>query len=506
MNHLKTYALISLTLSWFSVGTKQKKYDDKNNDGNIGVININMNKLKTRGGLYLRYDDNMDNEMHYPYDKTAVTQPTQRISSQEPLILNDDDVLGQGARYVLLPGDSVRITENPSDKMLKFTSNNDIRNNELEFFNALKNNLQNFNYYKMAQAIKFGGAKNQVLKEIFIYYKSADYKFAANYTTTKYNDQLAFLKSYTSAHPMSAKMTEIFADILYFDYTTFRFMIASNMAKRNLPPDDKFINDIQTFQQKISNGNYQYISNYRSSLRDYTTYLNITANPKKIPIYNLISQNFDSHAKDYLLFYTVKKYIGAKKASAQMLDDFYKDCQNITYSAEIKRLSGFANHETQASLADNTGATTTFDAIKEECKLKETVLYIDFWASWCVPCMKQMPYAAKLREDLKELPIRFVYFSMDNSFASWQASSKLLKHNSADNFLVANNFHSPLASTFNLTTIPRYVIINKAGDIVPVKDNDSAPSAGGIKKLLRDLANQDIAATSPVKTNRPQGK
>ncbi|MES2113263.1 MAG: TlpA disulfide reductase family protein [Bacteroidota bacterium] len=507
MKLLKMCVFLLLLIFAWSCNNTRKKISSVKKD-NAEVIIVSMDKLVTRDGLYLRYDDNMDNEMHYPYDKTAATQPMQRISSQDPVIFNDDDVLGQGARYVLVPGDSVRITENPGDKMLKFTSNNDIRNNELGFFNALKNNLEKFNYYKMAQAIKFGGAKNQVLKEIFIYYKSADYKFAVNYTTAKYNDQLAFLKSYESGHPLSPKMQQVFEDILYFDYTTFKFMIALNMAKRNLKPDNEFAAEVQTFQQKISKENYSYISGYRSSLRDYVTYLNITANPQKLPVYSLISQNFSSYAKDYLLFYTVRKYISAQKINEQMLNDFYGDCQNSAYTSEIKRISDLSSHETQrGTLTDNMGKKTTLDAIRDRYKAqKDSVLYIDFWASWCVPCMQQMPYAAKLREDLKDYPIRFLYLSMDNSFSSWQSSSKLLKHNSADNFLVANNFHSPLASTFNLTTIPRYIIINKAGEIIAQKDNNGAPSEKGTSELLIRLANEKIAANSPVKINRPQGK
>jgi thiol-disulfide isomerase/thioredoxin len=464
-------------------------------------ITINICKLETRNGLYLRYDDNMDNEQHYPYDKKAAKQNPVNLIAKEPVILNDDDVLAQGARYVLLAGDSINVTENQNDKLLRFVTADSIRNNELNFFNALKNNLENFNYYKMSRPIKFGSPSNQVLKEIYIFYKSTDYKFALEYTLTKYNDQISFLKDYAKLHSISPKMQKIFEDIFYFDYTTFRFMTATNLVKRNLKPDSNLLNDMQVFNRKINEGNYQFISSYRSSLRDYALYLNATNNQKKLPIYDLIDQNFKGNAKDYLLFYAVKRAIRDQKIAPQLTANFYKDCGNDVYIAEIKHSINLADHKMQAALSDNTGRTTTFEEIKQKYKLqKDTVLYIDFWASWCVPCIEQMAYSAKLRQDLKNLPIRFLYFSMDNSFASWQASSKQLKHNNADNFLVANSFHSPLATTFKLTTIPRYIIISKDGDIISNKDG--APSEAATRKLLITLANEHItAAVTKSKTD-----
>jgi len=484
----------------FGVNTKIKKPNKKDREGANDAITISMDKLKIRGGLYLRYDDIMDNELHYPYDKKADKQATQRIIAKTPMIFNDDDVLGQGARYILLAGDSVNVTEDRHDKLLKFTSGDDVRNNELNFFNALKNNLENFSYYKMTKGIHFGDPSNQVLKEIFIYYKSADYRFANKYTLTKYNDQISFLKNYAKAHTISPKMEKIFEDILYFDYATFKFMTAVNLARQNLKPDSVLINDMQLFSQKINQDNYQYISGYRSSLRNYTIYLNIYNNPKKMPVYDLINQSFTGASKDYLLFYTIRKYVSAQKIESQMLAGFYKDCINNVYITEIKHYTGLADKKMQAALSDNMGKTTTFDAITQKYKLqKDSVLYIDFWASWCVPCIEQMSNSAKLREELKNYPIRFLYFSMDNSFSSWQTSSKLLKHNNSDNFLVANSFHSPLASAFKLTTIPRYIIINKEGDIIAGKGSGGAPSEKATKDLLMKLANEQIVAVGPIK-------
>jgi len=41
-------------------------------------------------------------------------------------------------------------------------------------------------------------------------------------------------------------------------------------------------------------------------------------------------------------------------------------------------------------------------------ELKGKVVVVDFWATWCVPCKKEIPEYVKLREKLKGLDVEFV--------------------------------------------------------------------------------------------------
>ena len=43
------------------------------------------------------------------------------------------------------------------------------------------------------------------------------------------------------------------------------------------------------------------------------------------------------------------------------------------------------------------------------------VIYIDFWASWCIPCRSEMPHSVTLYEKLKDKEIVFIYLSIDNA-------------------------------------------------------------------------------------------
>ena len=47
--------------------------------------------------------------------------------------------------------------------------------------------------------------------------------------------------------------------------------------------------------------------------------------------------------------------------------------------------------------------------------LKGKVVVVDFWATWCVPCRKEIPEYVKLREKLKGLDVEWVGVTFDST-------------------------------------------------------------------------------------------
>lgn len=99
---------------------------------------------------------------------------------------------------------------------------------------------------------------------------------------------------------------------------------------------------------------------------------------------------------------------------------------------------------------------------------KGKVVAADLWATWCSVCIKKMPYYLKLRESYKNNPdVVFLTISIDNDFALPQWKSFLAKHNMKGQELIAlGEGGEQFKKDFNISVVPKYLIINKEGEIV----------------------------------------
>ena len=120
-------------------------------------------------------------------------------------------------------------------------------------------------------------------------------------------------------------------------------------------------------------------------------------------------------------------------------------------------------------------------------KYKGRVIYIDFWASWCAPCIKEFPASKLLSEYFKDEDIIFVYISIDKKKQAWFNSLKNLDLNNKFSFLATNYPSADFYKDLEINTIPRYLLYNKKGDLI--YENASRPSSENLKKDIEKLLN-----------------
>ena len=122
-------------------------------------------------------------------------------------------------------------------------------------------------------------------------------------------------------------------------------------------------------------------------------------------------------------------------------------------------------------LADANYATTTLDDILAQYKGK--VIYLDFWASWCSPCRKEMPYSLELQKRYKGKDVVFIYMSTDKNAQSWLDKVNQLELTGM-NYRASDTVKVQVYNRFNLQYIPRYILIDKNGNVLD--DNAKRPS------------------------------
>jgi len=125
---------------------------------------------------------------------------------------------------------------------------------------------------------------------------------------------------------------------------------------------------------------------------------------------------------------------------------------------------------------------TNFDDVISAYKGK--VVYLDFWASWCSPCKREMPYSLKLQENYKGKDVAFVYISTDRNAVAWKNAINNLAI-TGEHYRVNKNVYEQMNEKFNVQYIPRYVLIDKEGNVVDAKAK--RPSDAEVKKDIDKL-------------------
>ena len=118
------------------------------------------------------------------------------------------------------------------------------------------------------------------------------------------------------------------------------------------------------------------------------------------------------------------------------------------------------------SAADNVNLTTSPNTIELLDQQLENeigkVVYVDFWASWCIPCRQSFPWMNDLKAQYKAQGLTIISINLDHSRA---LADEFLKEVKA-NFPVIYDPKGLIARKYKLKGMPSSFIIDRTGKIV----------------------------------------
>lgn len=122
--------------------------------------------------------------------------------------------------------------------------------------------------------------------------------------------------------------------------------------------------------------------------------------------------------------------------------------------------------------------------------LKGKYVYVDIWATWCRPCLEQLPAMKEMEEKYRATDIEFMSISVDreNDKEKWK---RMVQAQDMKGIQLFAGQSSSFQKDYRIKTIPRFLLIGKDGELI----NDNAPRpmdyrTRGLNKELSDYFDQ----------------
>lgn len=126
------------------------------------------------------------------------------------------------------------------------------------------------------------------------------------------------------------------------------------------------------------------------------------------------------------------------------------------------------------------GGETSLDSLKGK------YVYIDVWATWCGPCLREIPDLKKIEEEYKGENIYFVSLSIDTEedYEKWK---KMVTEKELGGIQVIadNAWDSEFIQNYAINGIPRFILLDPEGRIVSA--DAPRPSNPELKELFKSL-------------------
>ena len=95
---------------------------------------------------------------------------------------------------------------------------------------------------------------------------------------------------------------------------------------------------------------------------------------------------------------------------------------------------------------------------------RDTTYVINFWATWCIPCRKELPYFERLQAELSEQKVKVLLVSMDfRTKANTQVANFVKKYKVKSEVLLINENPQLFVGKINKNwegSIPATLIVN----------------------------------------------
>lgn len=366
------------------------------------------------------------------------------------------------------PGDNLDITVN-EDNSYTLSEANTPENKELERWSKIVAPLVSKAVYYVGQnstyvdffplldeklveiaAYKPAYTKNKTFTEAFKALREYDIMFYA----------LHFLLVPRSAHPQGEDFPDYYRNLSIADFTASQWLMRYPYGRNILsgyPYAFIALTDTMTEEEKVT---------ARHPKRMYDCIINQTSNDAVKGEAALLSARYIKTYEEYLAF-------EAERGKLMVTDN-----QKLRMKEMMLKAADNAKGQTAVDFRfpDLSGKEVALSDFKGK------VVYIDVWATWCVPCRKEIPEMKRLEEEYHGKDIVFMSVSTDaqKDYEKWKTF--IAENEMKGVQLFAGDRRNEIGTPYRITGIPRFILVDKEGKLIAA--DAPRPSAPEIRTVL----------------------
>jgi peroxiredoxin len=290
-------------------------------------------------------------------------------------------------------------------------------------------------------------------------------------------------------------LTKITASSTYGTaYEKLRFYLLKPFLTKgsNPPHDTRFLDSLQIQDQSLV-----YHSDYQDFMVEYVNYYlgrlwtQLKPNPDETDYhtfrYRFVQDFFSGPTRELLLAELLPGAFrrGNWTVAGQLYEQFRQAYPQSEFLPSLARNYQAAKRLAPGSVAPNFTFTDLAGKPVSLADFRGKVVYLDVWASWCGPCIEQIPAAKILKEKFKDRDVVFLYVSIDAREKSWR--SMIEDKQLTGVHLISNQggigWESPMAKLYNIQGVPSYFLIGRDGKIF----DNNPPRPGEAEKVGKAL-------------------
>ncbi len=197
-----------------------------------------------------------------------------------------------------------------------------------------------------------------------------------------------------------------------------------------------------------------------------------------------VNANMPPKTKEY---YYAKNLYGTMRYSAladveKKYASFLTLYKNSSYDTILSKAVAIKRKKAKGAPAIEFDFTTMEGQQMKLSDLKGKVVYIDFWASWCGPCMRELPATKKVKEHFKDKDVVFLNVSIDEDMNAWK---KAIEKNNITGIHTCEpgGWKNRVAQLYGVNSVPSYFLIDRNGKFA----SENTPRPSETEQLIKEI-------------------